>query len=133
MALSTSRDASINVTPLIDVLLVLLIIFMVVAPTRPAQFEAQVPAKPRDGASAPDDGPLVVTLGADQSIRLGDELLTLGELEAHLTSHLAGRADRTVILKAPRSAPYASVVAVIDRVSGSGAAPLGLQVDLLDV
>ena len=133
MAFSNSRKPSINVTPLIDVLLVLLIIFMVVAPTHPAQFEAQIPGKPDTLGPVPEAGPLVVTLDRNRIVTLGGSPVTLADLERTLAVELSSRMDHTVIFKAPRGTPYATVVDVIDRLKGAGATQLGLQVDLLEM
>jgi biopolymer transport protein ExbD len=121
----------INVTPLIDVLLVLLIIFMVVSPVTPARWEAKTPQKPRSTGTAAE-GLLVVTLAADGAVALNSTALSRDDLGPRLAAELAGRADRTVILKAPRRLPYASVSSVVDALEGAGAEPLGLQIDFLE-
>ncbi len=132
MAISQGRTPEINVTPLIDVLLVLLIIFMVVAPSRPGQFETKVPQKPRaDTPQGPTDL-LVVTLGADHALTLDGAALTRDELGGTLASALVDRGDRAVILRAPTGVPYRDVVDVVDRIKGAGAGAIGLQVDFLD-
>ena len=65
----------INVTPLIDVLLVLLIIFMVVTPMKPSAFEAQIPSEPtRDPRVNPDPNTLVVAIALDSALRLNQNL-----------------------------------------------------------
>ena len=134
MALADPSEPSINVTPLIDVLLVLLIIFMVVVPTRPAQFETKIPAKPDSDRPVATDRLLVVALDATGAVTLNNLPLRLDELEGRLTTELANRTDaeRAVILQAPESFAYSRVVEVLDRVKGAGAGPIGLQIDLLD-
>ena len=134
MAVADPSEPSINVTPLIDVLLVLLIIFMIVAPTRPAQFETKVPAKPQADRPTASDPVLVVALDGNGAVTLNNVSVTLGELEAELTKELANRTNqqRAVILQAPHRVAYRQVVDVLDRVKGAGAAPIGLQIDLLD-
>ena len=65
---------NINVTPLIDVLLVLLIIFMIVSPVKPTDFKAKIPQEPKQTAGAnPHPDTLVVTLNADSTLRLNAE------------------------------------------------------------
>jgi biopolymer transport protein TolR len=123
--------AEMNVAPLIDVLLVLLIIFMVAAPVTPARWEAKTPQKPQSTAVASDEL-LVVTLGVGGSLALNSTSLGIEELAPRLSAELAGRSDKTVILKAPRKLPYASVSAVVDTIEGAGAEPLGLQIDFLE-
>lgn len=158
--LTTARPKSIlpsiNVTPLIDVLLVLLIIFMVISPLRPTRFKALVPSPPReDERVMPNPLTIVVTVERDLKLRLnqGEALGTvndMGQLSAELARTFvarkeakiyragfesgAGRAadeglERTVFIKAPRSVAYGDVAKVIDGVKGAGAAPVGLQID----
>jgi biopolymer transport protein ExbD len=148
----------INVTPLIDVLLVMLIIFMVASPLKPSRFLAQVPAEPNN---QPVDAPplgLVVTIRPDRSLMLNHET-DLGSIDdtgklsarlaevfqARLLNHayrfeLRDRADlpdgdrieKTVFIKAPGSLRYGEVVRVLDGIKGAGARPVGLQIDDLD-
>jgi len=128
----------INVTPMIDILLVLLIIFMVISPQKPHKFEAKVPEKPPENLPnlAPDPLSLLVTVP-----QLGDvyklnteELKGLEALGERLFAALDGRpGDRkAVFIKAPRSKPYGEVVRVIDTVKASGGSPIGLQIEGLD-
>ena len=134
----------INVTPLIDVLLVLLIIFMVVSPLKPARFEAKVPSEPTDTVTniRPNPLSLVVSMEQDGKIRLNkDEVSDAGALGARLSQIFNERqtngvyregtteVERTVFVKAPRLLKYGEVVRVIDAVKGSGASPMGLQID----
>jgi biopolymer transport protein ExbD len=133
MAMSHGRTPEINVTPLIDVLLVLLIIFMVVAPSRPGQFETKVPIRPRpDLPTPPRADLLVVTVNRDHAISLNGTALTLDELGDTLVSVLVNRTDRAVIVRAPTGLSYREVVQVVDEIKGAGAGPIGLQVDFLE-
>ncbi len=148
----------INVTPLIDVLLVLLIIFMVVSPLKPSRFKALIPEPPQ---GPPPEGAittLVVNINADGTLelnRVGDigtvndtgrlsarlsELFRL-RLEQHVYSpDMLDRFDlpeekrilRTVFVKAPKAIPYGEVAKVIDGIKGAGAEPIGLQLDELE-
>ena len=150
----------INVTPLIDVLLVLLIIFMVVSPLKQARFTAKLPAPP-DATSPPlppNINTLVVTIGADHTLKLNslDEMGTV-EDTAKLSTYLSNvfrlraqnhsyraellyrtdvpedlRIEKTVFIKAPRSMNYGDVVKVIDGIKVAGATPIGLQLDDLN-
>ena len=129
----------INVTPMIDILLVLLIIFMVISPQKPHQFEAKVPEKPPEKMpenQAPDPLSLLVTVPqfGDLYKLNTEELKGVQALEERLLSALDGRpADRkAVFIKAPRSKPYGEVVRVIDTVKASGGSPIGLQIEGLD-
>jgi len=151
---------NINVTPLIDVLLVMLIIFMVVSPLKPARFLAKVPSQPDQDQKdiPPDPNTLVVTIKIDRTLMLngiGDvgtvndtgklSTMLVDLFERRRQSHdyryeLRDRSDlpdevrvqKTVFIKAPRSLPYADVVRVLDGIKGAGANPVGLQVDDLN-
>lgn len=132
----------INVTPLIDVLLVLLIIFMVVTPVKPGKFEARVPDESKsDGARTPPDM-LIVTVDASTSLELNSEKLDatvtspaaliarLKEVFAVREQNLAN--ERTVFIKAPKNLDYGSVAKVVDALKMAGAAPISLQIDRLE-
>lgn len=151
---------NINVTPLIDVLLVMLIIFMVVSPLKPARFLAKVPSKQNQDQKdiPPDPNTLVVTIKIDRTLMLngiGDvgtvndtgklSTMLVDLFERRRQSHdyryeLRDRSDlpdevrvqKTVFIKAPRSLPYADVVRVLDGIKGAGAGPVGLQIDDLN-
>lgn len=147
---SGGATPNINVTPLIDVLLVLLIIFMVITPLKPSRFEAKVPAEPKDELqqSDPKPNPLTLVVGVNKS----DMKLTLnndatGDVSntKDLTDKLSqifkdrenngvfregtNEVEKTVFLKSPRSIKYGDVVKVIDAVKLAGAQPIGLQID----
>ena len=149
----------INVTPLIDVLLVMLIIFMVAVPLNPSRFMAQVPSpRPpcedlRKLKAHPDT--LVVSIQPDRTLLLNYET-DIGTLDdmSKLTNKLVSvfdertrngayrydmmtrfdlpddvRVEKTVFIKGPRSLPYGEVAKVIDGLKGAGASPIGLQLD----
>ena len=148
----------INVTPLIDVLLVVLIIFMVVTPLKPSRFAAKLPAPPEDRVLPPNPKTLVVTIEADRTLKLnalGDmgTVEDMGKLSAKLAQVFQERTknhvyrdemhdridlsedvriEKTVFIKAPRSMSYGEVAKVIDGVKGAGADPIGLQLDGLN-
>jgi biopolymer transport protein ExbD len=149
----------INVTPLIDVLLVLLIIFMVVAPIKPSSFKARIPQEPDHNMRVePNIDALVAVIEKDRSLRLNDETgLGTPDDAARLIERLrevfqtrieagnistsfaddAGRPtpdriERTVFIKAPRTLDYGTVARVVDAVKTAGAYPISLQIDGLD-
>src|SRR5262245_38963495 len=128
----------INVTPLIDVLLVLLIIFMVISPQRPHRFEAKIPEKPPEEQKnlEPDPLSLVVIIpksGGGFKLNTQDAR-DLKDLGQQLFNALNGRpADRkSVFIKGPESLFYGEVVKVIDVVKQSGGSPIGLQIEDLE-
>ena len=147
----------INVTPLIDVLLVMLIIFMVAAPLRPHSFAAKLPAIPdHDLKLLANIDTLVVTVRSDHTLQLNGLDQDMGTVEdssklsvtlvalfkLRTTNHdyrpeMLARIDvpeeyriqKTVFVKAPRSIAYGAVARVIDGLKGAGAEPVGLQLD----
>jgi biopolymer transport protein ExbD len=133
---------NINVTPLIDVLLVLLIIFMVIQPQKEAKFESQIPQKPQEedkNAPVPPSDLLMVEVakegtGLDQQVKLNSKPYTLVDLGPVLHDLLEQRPsdNRAVFLKAPKDKQYGDIVQVIDVLKGAGAQPIGLQVDYLE-
>ena len=152
-----STSPNINVTPLIDVLLVLLIIFMVAAPMKPHRFLTKVPSPPPPNMHIdPNILALVVTIQPDRTLKLNQLTEDMGTvddlspLSAKLRSvfeerlknrtyryDVATRSDlpesqrieKTVFIKAPRSIPYGEVARVLDGLKGTGAEPIGLQLD----
>ena len=148
---------NINVTPLIDVLLVLLIIFMVAAPLKPHRFLAKLPSVPlpRERDVPPDPLTLVVTIEPDRTLKLNGvtdmgtvydvsplalKLKTVFEDRIRNRAYrydLASRTDlsdaqriqKTVFIKAPRHLPYGDVTRVLDGLKATGADPIGLQLD----
>ena len=128
---------SINVTPLIDVLLVLLIIFMVIQPRREAKFESQTPQKPEENTrgNIPPPDLLMVEVktgtGLQQMVELNSTPMALMDLGVVLREVLDERPSKTVYLKAPKEKFYGDIVQVIDVLKGAGAKPIGLQIDYL--
>ena len=138
----------INVTPLIDVLLVLLIIFMVVAPLKPSSFKAKVPNEPVETPGRLDSNTLVVAVDRNLGLSVNnlkelgtvdDPSLLVGKLKSLFKEREAkgdiddnGNVVRSVFIKAPSNIGYGKVVKVIDAVKSSGADPLALQIDYLE-
>jgi len=128
----------INMTPMIDILLVLLIIFMVISPKKPHRFESRIPERPPENMpeQPPDPLALLVTIPMDgDTYKLNvEELPGLKALGERLFKALDGRpADRkAVFIKAPRALNYGQIVKVIDVVKQVGGEPIGLQIEGLD-
>jgi biopolymer transport protein ExbD len=125
---------NINVTPLIDVLLVLLIIFMVISPQKPHKYETKVPEKPKNNEIV-EDLTLVVSVSHERGYQLNQtKAETLADLNSLLHKALDGRPEdrKTVFIKGSPTLRYSEVAEVIDTVKASGAAPIGLQLEALD-
>jgi biopolymer transport protein ExbD len=139
----------INVTPLIDVLLVLLIIFMVITPLKPSRFEAKVPAEPKDEQNVnvkPNPLTLVVAISKEtKGITLNNnpfgDVSDTEKLNTELSRIFKDRenngvfregtneVEKTIFIKSPKSVRYGDVVKVIDAAKAAGATPIGLQID----
>jgi biopolymer transport protein ExbD/biopolymer transport protein TolR len=114
---------SMNVTPLVDVVLVLLIIFMIVTPLLTKKFWVHVPVKEEQAEAPPPSPqvPVVLTLGADGSLRLNQERVEPAELGRRLERVFAARADRTLFFDAEPGASYGRAVEAMDIARGGGA------------
>jgi len=121
--------ADINVTPLVDVMLVLLIIFMVTAPLIQQGVEVKLPDARAQPVKAEEEK-LVLSVKADRSLWLGGgdapARLTLEELEERLRANARLRQDRELYLMADRSLPYGYVVEVMAAVQRAGVQNLGM-------
>jgi biopolymer transport protein ExbD len=152
MGMSTGGGGAtpnINVTPLIDVLLVLLIIFMCITPLKPSRFEAKVPAEPKDQQEVnvkPNPLTLVVAINKEtKGITLNNEnfgdVSDTEKLNNKLSEIFRERenngvfregtneVEKTIFIKSPKSIRYGDVVRVIDAAKSAGASPIGLQID----
>ena len=146
---SSGASPNINVTPLIDVLLVLLIIFMCITPLKPSRFEAKVPAEPKDQQDVnvkPNPLTLVVAINKEtKGITLNNEnfgdVSDTEKLNTKLNEIFRERenngvfregtneVEKTIFIKSPKSIRYGDVVRVIDAAKSAGASPIGLQID----
>lgn len=146
---------NINVTPLIDVLLVLLIIFMVITPLKPSAFKTKIPQEPTSEAASPNPLTLVVSIDSESNLTINHERdmgtaenpeKTIARLENVFAQRLQNhtyaqnlpqaadlteedKIEKTVFIKAPRGLVYGKVARVIDAVKQSGARPISLQID----
>lgn len=134
MAITTSGSgrttlSEINVTPLVDVMLVLLIVFMVAAPLIQQGVEVALPRVPAKPVKA-EEQKLVLSIKADRSLWLGageePARVDLADLEAKLRANVRVNRDRELYLMADRSLPYGYVVEVMAAVQRAGVENLGM-------
>lgn len=117
--------AEINVTPLVDVMLVLLIIFIITAPMLVQGLKVNLPKQNAPALNTDSDEPIILTLTSDQIILLGDEPVHLKLLPDRLGAMLAG-SPRPVYLKADESLPYGFVVRVLAVLDQVGVEQVGM-------
>ena len=117
--------AEINVTPLVDVMLVLLIIFIITAPMLVQGLKVNLPKQDAPALTSKSEEPLILTLTSDQIILLGDEPVHLKLLADQLGARLAG-SPRPVYLKADESLPYGFVVRVLAVLDQVGVEQVGM-------
>ena len=104
----------INVTPFIDVMLVLLIIFMVAAPLATVDIAVDLPSSNAEPQQKPDT-PIYLTLKPDLTLAIGDSSIARDQLASALDSATGGNKDDRVFLRADRSVPYGDVMAVMNE------------------
>lgn len=115
----------INVTPFIDVMLVLLIVFMVAAPLATVDINVDLPASTAQQQPRPDT-PVYLTVQADLSLALGDDQITEGGLEAALEQVSEGDKDMRIFLRADKTVPYGDLMAVMNELRAAGYLKLAL-------
>ncbi len=120
-------NSDINVTPLVDVVLVLLIIFMVLTPSTLKHLTVAVPKKPDEPIpAAPTDTSIVVDYGANRELSVNSEPVAVEGLAAVLAARLRGSRQKVVFFKADDDAPYGDVVRLMDVARGVGAQTLAV-------
>jgi biopolymer transport protein TolR len=123
--------SDINVTPLVDVMLVLLIIFMVTAPMMMQGVEVNLPQTTAKSIKTPED-PLILTINKKREIFLEDQVIKMDELETKVKTIFKYRRDKQVLLRADKEVPYGFVIKVIAGVKRAGIDKLGMVTEPIE-
>jgi biopolymer transport protein TolR len=117
--------SQINVTPLVDVMLVLLVIFMVTAPMMQQGMQVNLPKAETKALSAKEEA-VIVTIERGGKVFLDRTEIPPDQLKAKLTATFASRSKKEVFLKADRDVPYGEVIKTMAEIKGAGIERLGM-------
>ena len=123
--------SEINVTPLVDVMLVLLIIFMVAAPMMMQGVDVNLPKTTTKNIKTTDE-PLMLTVNKKKEIFLENHPVELDRLELKIKKIFENRREKEVLLRADKDVPYGFVIDVMARVKNAGISKLGMVTEPLD-
>lgn len=116
---SPHEASEINVTPFIDVMLVLLVIFMVTAPLTTVNVPVDLPSSTEKPTPRPDD-PVFLTVKADHGLALGEDDITMDGLAGALEGATKGNRDERIFLRADKTVDYGTLMGVMDRLRSVG-------------
>lgn len=125
--------SDINITPLVDIVLVLLIIFMVITPLLQMGYDIKVPPKAQLDQPLPPSDQLIVSITPSGRLYLNKEQLDKQQLGLRLSEILKNRRDKTVFFSADDAVTYGDVAAVMDIVRTAGAKNLGIVLETVPV
>ncbi len=123
--------SEINVTPLVDVMLVLLIIFMVTAPMMQSGIGVNLPQAETE--SSPAESGLTITITKDRFIHMGDSVVNINLLEKRLMEYFYGRDKKIVFIKADKDIPYGFFIETLDVIKKAGVETVGLITEPTEV
>jgi len=121
------QKADINVTPMIDVLLVLLIIFMVITPLKPVGLRSLIPQPAPDASPAPDPLQLVVYIKPGGQVEVNRQPMPTSDLPAKLIAVFARQSDAVIFVDGDKHLEYGDIARVIDMIRGAGFDRIGLM------
>ena len=124
--------SDINITPLVDVMLVLLIIFMITAPMLHQGIEVALPKSEAPNIPSRVSDPMVLSIAANGLVYVKDKPVHPTKLIEVLSPMVRGRADETVFLKGDRDVPYGLVIEVLDILNKGGITKVGMVTDRPD-
>ena len=119
-------SAEINITPLIDVVLVLLIIFMVLVPTTLKRLTATLPQKDQSSTSATTPEQILLKIGPQDQLTMNDQIIEASALKQRLSERLATSGPKVVFFDIDDDARYGAVVRFLDLAKGAGARTLAI-------
>ncbi len=122
-----SALSEINMIPLIDIMLVLLIIFMITAPMMHSGIEVNLPRA--ETRTSPAEERMIITITKDRKIYIENNPVSLQSLEDRLKEYFYGKEKKVAFIKGDRNVPYGFVISVIDRAKKAGAENLALIVE----
>ncbi|MFB0565058.1 MAG: ExbD/TolR family protein [Candidatus Aminicenantaceae bacterium] len=123
--------SEINVTPFVDVMLVLLVIFMVTAPMMKSGIGVNLPQAETD--SAPAEEGLTLTISRDKYIHMEDSIINIHLLEGKLKEYFYGRDKKIVFIRGDKDLPYGYLMSILDITKKAGAEVVGLITEPIEV